>query len=924
MTILLLEDKRGISGGYENTWASMLLAQGIRPDRVIHRSVWKSPVAATTKLLIQKGNRKTPGFNEDHDAQRRIHHWLMSEINRYKPEIIVCMDAALLGQVEAGWDWATIENMRGGLYDYFGYPFYVMTPITAVNTRKSTKDIAMMNQGVYSKEEWDERKEDSVSGGSDSESDDDPNSDIYVEPYSISLGKWIVAGDLRKLRWIMDRNSRDGFKEFRPALRVVMGRDDALAARDWLLASTLISSDIETDPKAGLITVVGYTGLHKDGTKRTWVFPLYAGKSYTTGTPLDLDIYISVITEVNASGIPFVFQNGPYDLFWFAFYDWPVKNYAHDTMTLFWSMFPELPKRLDFISSMLLPDYRYWKGARKTDDAMKYWIYNGLDCDRTLDDACYMIDSLVKDNDSKPIANYYHAHMRVVAFIGMSLRGVKADGNRREYHAGILEATAYARLEYLRYIIADDSFNPNSSQQKFDLLYRKLGIKLRTEKGKFTNRPDLASTGAVPLRSMRGEHPLFGIVVQAIMDAMEPAKQISNVINMSRADWGSGNVRYHTNYNGVATTTTRAGSNKAPIDIGGNLQNLRKTYRDVIAADDFCFFLDIDFSAADDVFVSFESGDPRKIELFRKSLDSHAANATLFFPNWTYDQVVAGKKADDPKVVHPITGIRQITKKLSHGCNYLMAGNTLLQTAGREAIVAAAKESGYVDAGIWANAKLVSFCEHLEGLYRNHYTRFRRTGSTSWYSELHEEFVATGGFLTAFGYYQRFLGDKADESVLRAIAATAGQANTAGRINAVVEELILGYIPPSFRDAPNPDAGDRPRRITPQDHGISLHLQNHDSLTFQIRYNHPNWREGVRDIYRVMGRPVVIRNKLTGGMEEFRVGLESEVGIRWGKGLHGFKGNSVEAVELGLTLFSEEERLILQNGWNNTPPVTQT
>lgn len=900
MTILLLEDKRGISQGYEGIWQSMLMAVGIRPDRVIRRSVWRSPVAHTVKLLIQKGNRKTPGFNEDTDAQLRIHHWLMSEINRIKPEIIVCMDMALLGQVESGWDWATIENMRGGLYNYFGYPFYVMTPITAVNTRKSTKDIAIMNQGVYSKEEWDERhSEDS----SENQSEEDIN-DIFIEPYSISLGRWIFAGDLRKLRQIIDDHERTGFVERRPNIRIVMGEADAREAEEFLMDATLISNDIETDPRAGLITVDGFTGLHESGEKRTYVFPFYAGKSPSTGTPSDLGEYLRVIERVNASGIPFIFQNGAYDLFWLNFYNLPVKNYAHDTMTMFWSMFPELPKRLDFISSMLLTDYRYWKGARKTDDAWRYWIYNGLDCDRTLDDGIAMIQSFVNDADPRPIQNYYHAHMRVVIALGMSLRGVKADGERREYHARALEDTAHANLEYLRYLIADDEFNPNSVKQKFDLLHRKLGIRMRTAKGKFTNKAELASTGAVPLRSMRGEHPVFGIIVQAIMDAMEPAKQISNVINMSRANWGQGNVRYYTTYNGVATTTTRLGSNKSPIDIGGNIQNIRKTYRDVIRADEDCVFLDIDLSAADDVFVSFESGDPKKIELFRQSLDSHAANATLFFPNWTYEQVVAGKKADDPRVVHPITGIRQITKKLSHGCNYLMAGNTLLQTAGREAIVAAAKEKGYDNAGVWNSTKLVHFCEHLEGLYRNHYTRFQRTGPTSWYREIHAEFVESGGFTTAFGYYQRFLGEKSDESVLRAIAATAGQANTAGRINAIMEECILGYIAPSFRDAPNPAFGTEPLRVTPQDHGVSLHLQNHDSLTFQFRPKHPGWREGVERIYRVMERPVIIRNRLTGELEEFTVGRESEVGFRWGKGLHGFKGNSLEALELALTTFA--------------------
>lgn len=892
MGILVLEDKRGISDGYKQTWDSMCWAAGLNPNRMIHRSVWRSPLTRQVELLTQKGNRKTPGFNPDRNTQLRIHAWLMSLIEQFKPELIICMDLALLGQVEEGWDWATIENMRGGLYNYFGIPFYVMTPITAVNTKKSTKDIAIMNQGVFSKEEWDEQHE------SDEDQEEQDLNEIYVEPYSVSLGKWILAGDLRKLRIILEQIESEGFKERRANIRIVMGKDDAKGAEAFLSESILISCDIETDPKAGLITVVGYSGLHRDGEKRSYVFPLYAGKTYSTGTPIELGFYLDVIRRINASGIPFTFQNGAYDLFWFCFYGLPVANYAYDSMTMFWAYYPELPKRLDFISSMLLPDYRYWKGARKSDDATTYWIYNGLDCDRTLDNTIKLIELM--SEDAQVTQNFWHAHMRVLICLGMSLRGVKTDERRRIKHKGILEDEAFAALEYLRFLLADDEFNPNSPKQKFELLYKKLGIRLRTAKGKFTNRPDLASTGAVPLRSMRGEHPVFRVLVNAIMASMEPAKQISNVIGMTRADWGNNNIRLHTNYNAVATTTSRLGSNKAPIDVGGNLQNLRKTYRDIIAADLDCFFLDIDLSAADDVFVSFESGDPGKIEVFRTGKDSHALNATLFFTNWTYDEIVAGKKAGDPKIVHPITGIRQITKKLSHGCNYLMAGLTLLMTAGREAIVAAAKEVGHADAGLWTQDRLVDFCVHLEGLYRAHYTRFKRTGTGSWYDELRAEFIKTGGFTTAFDYFQRFLGEPNDESVLRAVAATAGQANTAGRINAIMEECILGRIAPRFRDAPNPAFGDRPNVVSPSAHGISLHLQNHDSLTFQIRRSHPNWREGVHRIYAAMGRPIIIRNKLTGLLETFTVGLESEVGVRWGKGLSEVKGNSLEAVELAL------------------------
>ncbi len=693
------------------------------------------------------------------------------------------------------------------------------------------------------------------------------------------------------------------YKPTEYGIRIVQSKADADEAREFLLSCILIAEDIETLPEQMLMNVVGFAGLRNDGVIRTYVFPLYMAKSVASGTPSDLKRYLQVIQEINDSGIPIGFQNGPYDLFWLTRYGLPVANYAHDSMTMFWSLFPEYPKDLAFISSMFLDDYVYWKGDRKSDSWFTHLLYNGKDCDRTLRVMMRMLELIIRDE--AVAQNYIAAHRRVISGISMSLRGMKVNKARRDEHKATLEALAESRLARLRYLICDPDFNPNSAPQKKELFYVKLGGKKRNAKGRFVNKLEDASTGAVPMRAMKHEHPVLGIIVQATMDVNEPSKQISNVINMKQAEWPKHGPRFYTNYNGCGTTTTRYGSSQAPIGVGGNGQNFRKDYRDILVADDDSFLLDIDFSAADDVFVSFESGDPRKIELFRSGRDTHSQNATLFFPNWTYDMVVAGKKAKDSdpelykRVTHPITGIRQITKKLSHGCNYLMAGLTLLMTAGREAIVAAAKELGYEQAGYWDQARLAEFCESLEAKYRGYYTRFKRDGADSWYSDLWEEFQETTCFLTPFNYSQRFLLDKWDRNVIRAIAATAGQAGTAGRINMAMDEILFGYIPPRFRDAANPSFGDEPGRVTQAQHGIDLRLQSHDSLTFNVRYTHPGWEDGVARIYKAMNRPVVIRNKLTAELEEFRVNLESEVGRAWGPGLTGCK-NSVESVKLTL------------------------
>ena len=688
-------------------------------------------------------------------------------------------------------------------------------------------------------------------------------------------------------------------------IRLVYTHGDVSEALDFLLKCMLISNDIETLPDMGLMTVNGFSGLHESGEIRTYVFPLYNDFAPSSGSPQHLGPSLRAMERINASGIPFTYQNGAYDNFWLVRYGLPVFNWAYDSMTMFWSIWPELPKRLDFISSILLDDYVYWKGDRKSDDFPTYLEYNGKDCDRTLRNTIKLIELLLTDERAR--TNFAYAHRRVLAALGMSMRGMRADVERLAEHGVALAKDAEEKLARLRYLVADPDFNPSSVPQKSRLFYSVLGARPRSAKGRFVKTIEEASTGAVALRAMRAEHPLFRRVVNATLDAIEPAKQISNVIGIKLARWPT-QTRFYTGYNGVGTTTTRFSSTSAPIGVGTNAQNIRATYRDWLTADPAPqeesgpddFLLDIDLSAGDDVFVTFESGDPKKIALFRSGKDSHSENATLFFPNWNYDDIVKGKRAGEVRIVHPITGIRQISKKLSHGCNYLMAGLTLLMTAGREAIVAAAKEVGYSDAGYWTQEKLADFCVSRELLYRGHYTRFAREGADSWYTDLQRELIATGGFTTPFQYYQRFLGDRRDQNVLRAVAATAGQAGTAGRINMALDEFTFGIIPPRFRDGPNPDGGRVPLPISRREFGTSLRLQTHDSFTFNVNPRHPEWKEGIRRIFAVMARPVVIRNKLTGELEEFVVRTESNVGWRWGKKMVELKRNDVESVQLAL------------------------
>lgn len=662
----------------------------------------------------------------------------------------------------------------------------------------------------------------------------------------------------------------------------------------WLLRTDLLATDVETIPykkrKDGkrfphVMTVVAYSGII-NGVIRSYAFQLTRTKdAFSLEHPL-AESALLAIQRINACNVRKTLHNGIYDSAWFIRYCVPLFNYAYDSMTLWWSRYPDLPKTLDFVCSILLDDHRYWKMGRKEEDFTNHTFYAMSDTESTLKATIRLLEWASVDPDM--LRNFHEAHMRNLSGLSMSMKGMQVDEKMFEEMETELEAKATKALARFRYLIADETFNPNSVPAKKELFYTLLGATPRNAKGRVLKRITgnaKPSVGAIVLRGFKSEHPILRRVVESLQDALEPAKQISNVIGLQFQ-----RNRFNTSYDGIATTTTRYGSRKDAFNFGGNAQNIRKKYRRFLRSElkPKSFILEGDFSAADDVFISYESQEQKKIDVIERGLDTHCFNAAeVYFPHWTYDRVVAGKSEfldrektilnpDYELVTHPITGIRQITKKLTHGGNYLMAGHTVLNTAGRDAIVGAAKQLGHADAGTWGIDRLVEFCEWLDGRYRAYYPRFARAGSNSYYAELSLGLRAHGSFTTIFGYRQRFLADPMDDSTLRACAATSGQANTAGRINMAMMEFDYGIRKLKFRDGDAPDALDPPRRLNEREHGFSMRLQTHDSLANVVDGSHPNFAEGVHNFFHVMSRPVLCKGRI------IRLGTEMDCMIHWG------------------------------------------
>lgn len=860
--ILYLCDKFGVSQGYEPAFTKMVQKAKIPRQRIIIASIHN----LIDKPLVKYRTAKTPRFNPDRKAE--ITAAVDQRIQAIKPSLIVCSDPVSLGMF-VNWDMrlATLDKCRGGVYTYKGITVVVTLPITAIHRNVDERLLK-----------------------------DSEDEEVKYQPYRIAQGAWILANDWQKISRHYHGRARR-LPDFQYSITRTV--DDLIAARDWLLDCAAIAVDIETGCFPAQITCVGYTGLHKSGAVRSFVIPFYDEYS-PNGVFWDSEddhaLAYCIMRDINESPSLKFMQNGNYDCSYFIRDRVPANNFLVDVMLMWYSLYMELPKSLDFISSILLDSFQYWKddikGAEQKDEIQgnmeRYWRYNALDTYYTLFNGLYLI-KLMNANPTMQF-NYRDVFMRAISALRISMRGVKVDFNRLAEHRERLKNEYESAVNRFRYLINDPNFNVNSSQQKVSLLYDVLGARERNAKGRFvdpskprtgTNSP---SSGAIAMKAVKSDHPMFEYIIEALESSMEPDKQMGLITG--RED-DSGKVvggikfftdRFRTCYSAAGTTSTRFSSKSSNFWDGTNAQNIRASMRDFLVADPGCILMDIDYSQSDDVFVGYESNDSNKIEVIESGVDGHAVHGELFFKK-SYDWIVTGKKASDPMVVHPIFGVRQLSKRIVHGTNFQMAAITLYMTMGRPAVVAAMILMGHRDADSWSMDQLVNGCQQLMNAYRRKYPRLT---AKEWYREIAEQLRTKGTLTNAFGITRRFIGDPNDNGTQREATGFIGQSDTAGNMNRSMYEIDHGYIPPYFRDGPNPDARDEPRRMDLQSHGFRFLLQTHDSFTCQLKVDHPRFEEAVHNILHVMERPVIINGHTV------RVKTEAEFGPRWGKKMIGY------------------------------------
>lgn len=650
----------------------------------------------------------------------------------------------------------------------------------------------------------------------------------------------------------------------------------------FLATCVAIATDVETTNIA--VTCVGFAGLTSDGQLHTYTIPLMSGVTedgqYWNDVSQMVHVWSRIREILEEPNSVKIMQNGRYDIDYFFKYNVYVKNYLLDTMIMMHSFSGVLPKSLAFIASITCDNYYYWKEEIKGSSSSKksksfsripktergmniYFEYCARDCYYTLYAAMVLLPTMMKNDWWKD--NYFRSfQIQYGPAYEMSTYGMQVDPKRKRLIVSALKMSAAVEKTKLQRILNNRSFNPKAPAQVAKLFYDFLGVKQIGRNGKTTKE--------AILRRATARDGFTYLFFRILNDFKKPAKLAQDLVKLKLF-----NTRLLCSYNAVGTWTSRFSSKAHNWWVGTNLQNQSKKIRPICVADKGMVIAAADYSQSDGYFVAYESQDLNYISVMRRNMlegyDTHSHHVEMIL-RIPYDVVVKGKKAKDPYIVDPVTGRRNIMKKVIHGTNYAMKEDTMLSQVSVVPVIVAAKDLGWTNAEDYDDKTLKKVIAQMQRTYYRGYPRL-----TEWQSEVPKQARRDGNLITCYGgRVHQVIGDLTKDRsgrLARGIASFYGQGGTAGNIN---RTLLMTYYPQYYLD--------RVKRYEPQNtqlitalEGIIRHHkeikfcgQVHDEIIWQI----PETKLFILDyLLIIMQQPIIIHGR------EFFVPAEMEIGKSW-------------------------------------------
>jgi DNA polymerase I-like protein with 3'-5' exonuclease and polymerase domains len=674
---------------------------------------------------------------------------------------------------------------------------------------------------------------------------------------TIPHGPFLLENDLNKLK------SKEIFPVF--SFDILESISDFEPAYEFLSQCVLMSYDIETititekgivfnteieeenDEETSnenietcniLITCCAWSGLHQNGEIKTFVLPLidFTEAHWTSSA---YEKAIEFLRKVNNLPVPKTMHNGMYDTTQSIIYRAFPRNWTLDTMGMAWSQYSSLPKTLDFVASITLPDYKQWKYesdlARRQKDINAYWRYNAKDAYTTLRITLHYLQHL------PPYArrNYATQFKLVYPFLYCGLEGFLVDNNKREELRSVRSDRLNQSLIDLKRMFGNEDFNPASPQQLQYYLYDifqvtdpHIGYKKDPKTRKRTR--NVRSTDAKNLAEIQKQHPIYHRIISKILEYRKDAKAIATYFDFLQL-----NNRMLYSINPFGTDSGRCSSSKFQIHYGTQVQNIPPYAKPCFIPDPGFILAEPDNSQSEARCTAYLAQETNFIEaLETPGKDFYRTLGTLLFMI-PYDDVSTDFR-------------NKVLKKINHGASYMMKEQTFIESAGLENIKLAA-----IVLGVALTERprrpdemtIKAFAAMLLEKYHGPFPRLRQ-----WYEEIKTTISETNKLISPLGWTRYFFGDITKNYQLFSSAVAQGPQNLSVMI------LNIGLWKNWVLTKENPK-------------DFRLKAQIHDSAPFQYRIG----REDLRDkAIRNFENPVVVHGRT------LRIPVDFKEGPNWG------------------------------------------
>lgn len=660
---------------------------------------------------------------------------------------------------------------------------------------------------------------------------------------TVPYGAWLLERDLNKFKQFKEKKTEFSFE-------VLDSVDKFPAAMEQLSKAEVIAYDIETKTinenedalTAGdtIITCCSWTAISADRTLTTFVLPLVNFLEFHWHTDREFSQALSFLRQVNRLDIPKVMHNGMYDCTHSIIYHAEPANWTLDTMAMMHAEFSELPKSLDFVASVTLPDYCQWKSeaneASKSKDINRYWAYNAKDTWTTARILLHYLDEM----PAYARKNYQSQFKLVYPALYCNFEGIKIDQEKRKELRQIESTRLEKHLANLRVTLADPNFNPSSPKQVKMYIYEILGAtdpKIGTKKNAEGRKVKITQgTNEKNLSSVGGQHPILLRVTTSIIEYREARKAISTYM-----DFLQKNGRLLYSLNPFGTETGRMACQSSSLWCGTQAQNIPAYAKPMLIADEGFEMFEIDNSQSEARCTAYLSQDLKLIAALEdKDRDFYTTLGTLFF-SIPYEQVTKEFR-------------NKILKKIVHGTNYMMGAGTFVENAGIQNLIDSSVHLGTkISLASTPPAGYVSIKQYAQKLLDSYHIPFFRV--RLWYQEIKQEISTTRMLKSPLGHVRYFFGNvEKNHQAFNSAVAHAPQ-------NLSVSVLNIGLW--------------KVWGIVKREEGrLRIKAQVHDSILGQIKDGDARIRQDVID---AMDNPVIIHNRL------LRIPTDIKIGKSWGE-----------------------------------------